>query len=61
MYGDSQNHILNRRYIFTLTLIELHPKAVYNYTTQDDVLSQNYEVVNVLCFFTSSQETFLFS
>jgi len=55
MYGDSQNHILNSRYIFTLNVIELHPKAVYNYTTQNDVSSQNYEAVNVLCLFTSSQ------
>jgi len=61
MYGDSQNHILNSRYIFTLTVTELHPKAVYNYTTQDDVSSQSYEAVNVLCFFTSSQKTLLFS
>jgi len=61
MYRDSQNHIVNIRYIFILTVIELHPKAVYNYTTQDDVSPQNFEAVNVLCSFTSSQETLIFS
>jgi len=44
-----------------LTVIELHPKAVYNYTTQDDVSSQKYEAVNVLSFFTLSEQTLLFS
>jgi hypothetical protein len=41
LYGDAHNNIPNIGYIATLAGIELHQKAVYNYTAQYDASSQN--------------------